>query len=471
MESPLSALKLPALPAKQTPQEPPRHSGPVASKSKDHLHNVSVAVTLVLIVLTNLLPSEVTDKLVAPPLILICLILFGIPHGAIDHLMYYQIYSELRPFSMEQTVKSMSPQTTYFEAFSNSDTGRPRSDLLATRLRTRLFYFNYLSIMVFWAFAWMRVPILTFWVFLCVSAYHFGEVRLFLDEASAVSLTFTSMKGDLNYLNNQMLIPSYLMNFSRGLMLIGAISTTKTAVTLPIIAAMTRVSDATNLLPHASLLHTVTISQHIILSLAHLQFQKHEAWKRETMKSGLFVALFYSMDPLLAFSIYFGVWHSVGSIVDEIAFLKAAGIAKWKSAALRPDPNTAISQEITLIDTLRFYKNAAPFTILSVLGMGAFLLLDIAMQQRDAIEFNWRDNVSSTTLWSVFVVSISILTGPHMWIMNHVLNSPDAGVKRVPPSNGGPASDGLDPLGLEHWARDWIVGGGWWWMPRKIKPL
>ncbi|KAI8842311.1 beta-carotene 15,15'-dioxygenase-domain-containing protein [Chytriomyces cf. hyalinus JEL632] len=451
MESPLSPRKLPALPAKETQQKTPQHPGPVASKSKDHLHNVSVATTLFLIVLTNLLPSEVTDKLVAPPLILICLILFGIPHGAIDHLMYYQIYSELRPFSMEQTVKSMSPQTTYFDAFSNSDTGRPRSDLLATRLRTRLFYFNYLSIMVFWAFAWMRVPILTFWVFLCVSAYHFGE-------------------GDLNYLNNQMLIPSYLMHFSRGLMLIGAISTTKIAVTLPIIAAMTRVSDATNLLPHASLLHTVTISQHILLSLAHLQFQKHEAWKREILKSGLFVALFYSMDPLLAFSIYFGVWHSVGSIVDEIAFLKARN-AKWKPAAPRPDPNTVITQEITLIDTLRFYKNAAPFTILSVLGMGAFLLLDIAMRQRDAVEFNWRDNVSSTTLWSVFVVSISILTGPHMWIMNHVLNSPDAGVKRVPPSNGGPASDGLDPLGLEHWARDWIVGGGWWWMPRKIKPL
>ncbi|KAJ3236643.1 hypothetical protein HDU81_010607 [Chytriomyces hyalinus] len=453
MESPLTPLKFPALPTKETPQDPPQYQGPVASKSKGHLHNVSVAATLFLIVLTNLLSSEVTDKFIAPPLILICLILFGIPHGAIDHLMYYQIYSELRPFSMEQTVKSMSPQTTYFDAFSNSDTGRPRSDLLATRLRTRLFYFNYLSIMVFWAFAWMRVPILTFWVFLCVSAYHFGE-------------------GDLNYLNNQMLIPSYLMHFSRGLMLIGAISTTKTAVTLPIIAAMTRVSDATNLLPHASLLHAVTISQHIFLSLAHLQFQKHEAWKRETVKSCLFVALFYTMDPLLAFSIYFAVWHSVGSIVDEIAFLKARN-AKWKPAEPpKLNPHTATTQEITLTDTLRFYKNAAPFTILSVLGMGAFLLLDIAMRQRDSVEFNWRDNVSSTTLWSVFVVSISILTGPHMWIMNHVLNSPNVRVNRVAPRNGGgPASDGLDPLGLEHWARDWIVGGGWWWMPRKIKSM
>ncbi|KAI8606793.1 beta-carotene 15,15'-dioxygenase-domain-containing protein, partial [Chytriomyces sp. MP71] len=294
-----------------------------------------------------------------------------------------------------------------------------------------------------WAAAWINLPILTFWAFLTVSAYHFGE-------------------GDLNHMSSTMLVSPAAMYLSRGLMLIGSIATSQPTKTLPIIASMTRMQDASALLPNSDWIYRASIAQHIILTTLHvlLSEAQYATWATELWKCILFTGLFFALDPLTAFAVYFGIWHSLGSIADEIIFLKSRNAA-WNRTS------SSSNADIQMLDVLRFYRNAAPFTLLSVLGMLGFLLL--------VTGGHVSVDVGATTLWSVFVVSISILTGPHMWVMKNVnarVLGREGRIKKEGLTVNGEhleEKDGLDPLGLEHLAVDWIVGGGWWWMPQNRK--
>jgi hypothetical protein len=120
-------------------------------------------------------------------------------------------------------------------------------------------------------------------------------------------------------------------------------------------------------------------------------------WIYEILKSGLFWILFHSMNPLVAFLIYLGPWHSVGHMLSEISLLKYHS-------------NPAFSQNkiVRWSDLGGFLYLAAPFTFIALSSMtGAYLLV-----------FGLRSlTLEDVNAWAVFVISISVLTGPHLWVV------------------------------------------------------
>ncbi|KAJ3128193.1 hypothetical protein HK100_009319 [Physocladia obscura] len=208
--------------------------------------------------------------------------------------------------------------------------------------------------------------------------------------------------------------------------------------------------------------------------------------------------MFQIVNPLIAFAIYFGVWHSIGSIADEIEFLKAHNnplfvpINQQQQVQENLIKNNSNNQSKSVFDStysdnrsttvgdfVTFYKLAAPYTIASVVGMILFLVID-PMKTVDRRPLSVSDKMSETTLWTIFIVSISVITGPHMWVMNLVAVY-SFGLTELQQVDGSNDVDGenligengnrnlMDPLGIENWAKDWIIGGGWWWLPRKNK--
>ncbi|KAJ3349210.1 hypothetical protein HDU83_000686 [Entophlyctis luteolus] len=413
---------------------------PQPNNLRTKLETYSLLFTVVTILFFGLESTVTFQSYLEAPLIIT--LVFGIPHGAIDHILYYQIFLESQMCSTEEVSSSMAP------SFSWEDLSRSKSvSKLKTKLSVGLFYFNYFVLMMIWAASWAKAPLVTFWGFLVVSAYHFGE-------------------GDLHHLRESMVLPSMIVGFSRGLLLIGSLVTARPAITFPIISKVIGMENPTTLFPHAEIIRFVAVIQNLAIQTFHvLWYLNHLSvaakWVKELGKSAMFAILFNSVNPLIAFAVYFGLWHSLGSIADEIMFLKRRGNPLFSSSA--PPAQQGCASALTVNDFIQFYKSAMPYTLVSVLGMAAFLAFDIVRMHAGSPEtvHSLLFEVSETTLWMVFIVSISIITGPHMWVMNLVSRhwKPRENVIEV---------EAMDPLGLDWLAKDWIVGGGWWWFTTNV---
>jgi hypothetical protein len=112
-------------------------------------------------------------------LIVLCGILvlgFGLAHGALDHILFYVTYQN----------SSSRKQDLVFAGIANSNSpsvSKTYSDLNISYLNHNIgpsvvFYSNYLFMMSAWAFSWYMYPFTSFWTFLAVSCWHFGEVGI-----------------------------------------------------------------------------------------------------------------------------------------------------------------------------------------------------------------------------------------------------------------------------------------------------
>lgn len=107
-----------------------------------------------------------------PFITLFCILVLGIPHGALDHILYYKLASGAIPDS------NGSQDSEAFHHFGK-DGENPSTELPITKSEQSkiiTFYGNYLAIMGLWAGCWAMFPDLAFWGFLTLSCYHFGEV-------------------------------------------------------------------------------------------------------------------------------------------------------------------------------------------------------------------------------------------------------------------------------------------------------
>ena len=121
-------------------------------------------------------------------------------------------------------------------------------------------------------------------------------------------------------------------------------------------------------------------------------------WVYEILKCILLWILFACMNPLIAFIIYLGAWHSMGHMVSEITFLKAQSNPAFDAGHL-----------VGWRDLARFLNKTAPFTTIALVSMtGAFWFT------RGLSSSLAYDDINA---WTLFIISISILTGPHLWIV------------------------------------------------------
>ena len=109
-------------------------------------------------------------------LIFLCAFLilgFGLPHGALDHVLFKAAYRNLSKQGVNKDITAQSNTETspvviktYFNVGAEG-----------TIEPSVVFYCNYLFMMSAWAFSWYHYPFTSFWAFIGVSCWHFGEVN------------------------------------------------------------------------------------------------------------------------------------------------------------------------------------------------------------------------------------------------------------------------------------------------------
>jgi Brp/Blh family beta-carotene 15,15'-monooxygenase len=300
--------------------------------------------------------------------ILFCLFILGIPHGAIDHILYFQTFKEK----------------------------------LTPRLSKLYFYSNYASVMLLWILLWDGRPKIAFWLFLFVSSYHFGE-------------------GELDYISGLNRIFKLIGYFSRGGFVVSLSLSQDCKTTFPIVSKLIPI-EISEFIVLSSSIYKWNLIQHAIWNVILVGYAiylhispkktKHSLSYRQTnpfpaiqltvspvvatfecFKSVLFLLLFRFTGPLVGFATFFGFWHSAGTIWS---------ILKYFARQLK-------KEDILRDDILRFYKSALPYTIISIMGM---FLMYTTWNTYDYLK------VDSALSWAVFVCAISVLTGPHFWIVS-----------------------------------------------------
>jgi beta-carotene 15,15'-dioxygenase len=330
--------------------------------------NIQLVVTIGTILISYLYPS--TMEKYSAYLMTISIVTFGIPHGALDHILYYEL----------ETIRNELPEKKKYGPFVHS----------------LFFYINYLVIMLLWAACWDSHPDIAFWSFLLVSSYHFGE-------------------GDLDYIQGISNYFKLLLYFSRGVMIVGLTLTTQPRITLPIVQKLIEINPIGFIIV-CDMLQPLVVIQHLIVLfllfkrpvvlLHHTSTQPFPIEPKaidskvcfyELMRSILYVSLYLFTNPLIGFSIFFGIWHSTETAWTMIKFLKTRRYPRFEN-----------SSSVTLKDIFSFYSLAAPFTIVSIAGMVT------VYSARSVVGM---DELDPYLVWAVFICCISILTGSHMWVL------------------------------------------------------
>lgn len=299
--------------------------------------NLFVLLFSAMTIISSLLfPGFMTDAI--PWFLFASIVVLGIPHGAIDHIIAADIYG------------------------------------FKKRLRDHLlFYSSYLLVMLAVGLLWFFAPVAGMLFFLVISVYHFGQ-------SDAVALLST----DSSWLS--------WFTWIRGSTIIGLIVFATPEVALPIIeTAIRRDPGWFDFLYRYSGLISVSIvliySLFILIAgfVADLKIKKSQFY----VDSVILILLFLITDPLIAFAVYFALWHSAGHVQEMISFFAKQG------------------RDLSIP---KFYKLALPFTGVSLIGL--LLLFYI-----------YRTFSFENEMVSLLFILISVLTLPHMLVVDKMFKS------------------------------------------------
>ena len=144
---------------------------------------------------------------------------------------------------------------------------------------------------------------------------------------------------------------------------------------------------------HGVIVCSVLVAQHVVLlgAMRMLTPEKPEGWAREFINTAALSGLFVAVHPLVAFAIYFGLWHSLGHILELVRFFNRTG-----------EPTSLPG----------FYRKAALYTVISFVGLG---ILYAATQS-----FGLQDQMVA-----LLFILISVMTLPHMIIVERLYQQPE----------------------------------------------
>lgn len=264
--------------------------------------------------------------------LLLCLVgiaLVGIPHGAIDHIIYME---ERQP-------------------------------------KPVLFYSFYFGLMGLYTLGWVHFPVLSFVLFLLLSAYHFGESQF-----SDVDLSSKILKWALNF--------AWGCSIMSGLILYNLDELIILSHSIPDVAQFVIVYESgifvwlvvlSSVSTVAALLHTLKTNQMDI-----------ERLLREFYLLVLVHFCFYILPFMVAFTLYFVTLHSARVLTEEFEYLRKKRLD---------------------FSYQNFIRLLFPYTLVSVVG-SAFLLY---------FSYVGIIKISGVMLALIF---ISTLTLPHSFVMN-----------------------------------------------------
>ena len=196
-------------------------------------------------------------------------VLTGIPHGAVDHLVAAELY-----------------------------------DLDASWGDQAKFYGFYLALMALYGGLWLVAPVTSLVIFLVMTMYHFGQA----------DLAYMASAGQQHRL-------AYL---SRGLFLIGLPIAAFPNVVAPIFDAIVGGSlQGWELLTRyqGEVVGGLIVQHGLVLIALWMRGVAASAdLGRELLSVAVLSLLFCTVHPLVAFAVYFGFWHSLGHILELIRF-------------------------------------------------------------------------------------------------------------------------------------------------------
>lgn len=267
----------------------------------------------------------------------IIIIITGIPHGALDH---------------EVAKQSSALKNQIFSA--------------------KKFHARYISSMLLYGIVWYLFPTLSFYLFLLISAFHFGETDLPIDSPKVPLI-------------------GVLLQVSYGLLILFIILFVHIDTVLPIIQKINIFSPELINYLQGNNIALVAISASfiffILMLIASYMIHKKnivELW--HLLKLVSFVLISALILPLpLCFIIYFGLWHSITSLENIRQHLSKS-------------KNETLSWQSLMIQCV-------PLTAISLVGLfSVIFFLDL-------------DNNINLVIMGLFI-GISILTLPHQEVMS-----------------------------------------------------
>jgi beta-carotene 15,15'-dioxygenase len=246
----------------------------VASKQSVHF----AAVTLFFILVYSLVgPFPIWVDIT---MLIVSLVITGIPHGAIDHVIYLTKTAEAKK----------------------------------TPSLLKDFFAPYLFLIGLTFLLWILVPEFMFWFFLLVAAYHFGQSQLF-------------------YLpENIKPFSKFLIYIVWGIMLLATLWHLHWGSQVGNIASI----FSWDLSEKGNLYHIVKYAGSgalifILLCFVYLWLTKKINMQTaiiELSVAGILILMIKTLPLYIAFAIYFGLWHSTRVIITEFHFLQKASVHK-----------------------------------------------------------------------------------------------------------------------------------------------
>ncbi len=291
-----------------------------------------ITISLLFAVLGLFFPTFLSS--IQYPVLGILVVTIGLPHGATDYLLFKRINGH--NLTRKQIIK---------------------------------FFGFYLFAVFGFLVLWLVLPVLSFVIFILISSYHFGQSNW---ENVALPKTYTFL---LHILWGAFAIGgSVLWHWQESKIIIGQV-----------IGALPDISSAT-----MDKIQLAIVALNII-SILLLKLVKKISTKRlwnELGKLAILSSMFYLTPMMIGFTLYFTLWHSLGSMLSQVSFYKK----RW--------PNFTVTD---------YYHQAAPYTILAVVG---FIIMINGHQYL-------LPNVSPI---STFLVFIACVTLPHIFFVEESYN-------------------------------------------------
>jgi Brp/Blh family beta-carotene 15,15'-monooxygenase len=230
------------------------------------------------------------------------------------------------------------------------------------------FLSKYLLVIFSYGVVWYLMPIVAFTVFIIISIYHFGQ-------------------SNLNFIQTENRIIRGLAYVASGSFVILTPLCihydTAGAIIENMIGSTLLINDiAISALPRELFL----INVWLIVFLFFNNWISKKDFLLQIIGISLLLLCFYWLPLIIGFTVYFVFWHSYGSMIDQIRFIKSKedGFTWWQ-----------------------YYLNALPITIIAVLIIiGAFKINTILSTDLSIIE--------------VFFVLLSMFTLPHILLIEQL---------------------------------------------------
>jgi len=231
-----------------------------------------VQLFTLIIIMLSLIKHElfVSSSLVVA---LVLIVLIGIPHGANDHLLFFNLINKRVD---EKNVK---------------DT---------------LFFSSYIGLILLYVCCWYLFPTFSLGLFILISIYHFGQSNVYISpiESKFVKLISIFLSGSF-----VLLTPIF--------------AHIETA--LPVIQTLTKNPDFLIISDKLGNKLAISTGMLMIIHWVILMLSKHINLKDgliEILNVFLLFGLFYYSPLWIGFAIYFTLWHAIPSIEDQINFFK-----------------------------------------------------------------------------------------------------------------------------------------------------